>query len=132
MYKQCTMLIHVMTNRKHDQAKTTTLTVVKERCVILQQHCCTNIDTDYLPQSHFTVKLFASTQAFFEYVPVITLYNLCPASFQLMVSQLLHSWGQEGFLQHIDGYVPSHNAAVQPHLLCMSSLTRSENNGIHC
>lgn len=24
-----------------------------------------------------------------------------------MVSQLLHSWGREGFLQHIDRYVPS-------------------------
>lgn len=27
------------------------------------------------------------------------------ASSQLIVSQLLHSWGQEGFLQHIDTYV---------------------------
>uniref|UniRef100_A0A8C5AFK5 Aminoadipate aminotransferase n=1 Tax=Gadus morhua TaxID=8049 RepID=A0A8C5AFK5_GADMO len=25
---------------------------------------------------------------------------------QLMVSELVHSWGQEGFLKHIDGYVP--------------------------
>lgn len=34
-------------------------------------------------------------------------YQLCRRiflSFQLMVSQLLHSWGQEGFLTHIDGY----------------------------
>lgn len=31
------------------------------------------------------------------------------ASSQLIVSQLLHSWGQEGFLQHTDRYVWSHN-----------------------
>lgn len=37
------------------------------------------------------------------------MFNLVftPLLFQLMVSQLLHSWGQEGFLQHIDGCVPS-------------------------
>lgn len=43
-------------------------------------------------------------------VPAFTLFNLRPASFQLIVSQLLHSWGQEGFLQHIDGYVTSRHA----------------------
>lgn len=37
------------------------------------------------------------------------MFNLVrtPPLFQLMVSQLLHTWGQEGFLQHVDGCVAS-------------------------
>ncbi len=61
-------------------------------------------------QGHLPVKLFGTTCVLVKYVPVVTLCNLCPACFQLMVSQLLHSWGQEGFLQHIDGYVSSYSA----------------------
>ncbi|KAG7495838.1 kynurenine/alpha-aminoadipate aminotransferase, mitochondrial [Solea senegalensis] len=35
---------------------------------------------------------------------------------QLLVSQLLHSWGQDGFLQHVDGSVTSNNSFA--HLTC--------------
>lgn len=44
-----------------------------------------------------------------------------------MVSQLLHSWGQEGFLQHIDRYV-AHPSVDSPRkqknkaaIVCVSS-----------